>query len=267
MIRIRTGLALVATQCLASVYGVVWAQGATQAGVPATLGPAKEARSPELLEAPKQAPAPLLSTGYLSRVVSATKEPKIGSVIQQSSLGETIALLSSDDLEAAQQAWSECASDIAASEIPTDVELFILYILNRSYLQSNPDLLMTAEKVRFFVAQVEAVKMHIGGLRKHETVYKPDEVKETTIEEIVLAEFVPGGAVIRSALPEKIPRAELAPRIAVWERTLDLVSDETLIAQAELERAMAKQKTAMQAMSWASKMLHDVARQLLKGPK
>ena len=49
--------------------------------------------------------APALSPEYLSRVVTATREPKVASVLQRSSLVETVTQLSGEDLEAAREAW------------------------------------------------------------------------------------------------------------------------------------------------------------------
>lgn len=248
----RNGSILGATLCLVCVYGAGWAQGST---------PEAGAGS----EVKERAAAPALGVDYLSRVVSATQQPKVGSVVQRTSLVDTIAGLGIGDDAAAHQAWSECTSNMAEVDISTDAESFILYILNRSYLQSNPDLLVRAEKVRFYREQLAAVETHIVGLRKQETAYTAEEVRETTIEEITLAAYVPGGSVVRTAAPERISRGELVTRIASWERSLNLVSDEVHMAESDLERAMEKDATAMASMSWASKMLHDVAREHLDG--
>ena len=145
---------------------------------------------------------------------------------------------------------------------PSEAEYFVLYILNRSYLQSSPDLLIHAEKVRFFNEQQEIVQEHMIGLRKHQSVYSESEIAEANIEDLILAPYVPGGAVVRSREPQRVLRKDLASRIKTWERTLDTIREDADLANSELRTAMVKESAVVHAITTASKMLHGVSERI-----
>lgn len=200
----------------------------------------------------------MVSTDYLGRVVAARQTPRVGSVAQRSSLEQTITDLSEGKTDAARASWIVCATSIAKENPTSDLEGIVLYILNRSYLQLNPDLTMSAEKVRFFNEQLVVIHQHIAALRKHQSAYTQEEKGKTTIENLSLTSYVPGGTVVRSREREEIAWEELGPRIETWERTLDDVKDEAQLAVFDLQGVMVEHNAIVQAMSVASEVMHAV---------
>ena len=249
---VRMCLISLALGVLATGWTAAWAQEKTP---PPESGPAVE-------EIARPAPIERVSTEYLGRIVTARQSPQLTSVAQKASLEQSIGHLRNGDLEAAREAWSVCASNFPEGSTPSNAEYFILYILNLSYLQPTPGLLIYAEKVRFFNEQKEIVQEYIAGLRKHESVFSESEIADTNIENLILAPSVPGGAAVRSRGPERVLRKDLASRIETWERTLDAIYEDANHANSELRTSMAKERAVVQAMTAASTMLLEVSERI-----
>lgn len=219
-------------------------------------------RGTEVVEITRPAAIQLVGTAYLGRIVSARQAPQLTSVEQQTSLEQLIRQLQNGNLEAAEEAWAVCASNLPEGSALPEVERFVLYILNQSYLQPSPGLLVHAEKVRFFNEQKDIVQEYIIGLRKHQSVYAESEIADTTIENLVLAPYVPGGAVVRSREPEQVLRKDLGRRIEDWERTFDTLRQDADLADSELRAAMAKDRPVVQAITASTMMLHEVSERI-----
>ncbi len=237
---------------LASGWTAAWAQEET---------PTPES-GPEVVEIVRPEPVELIGTEYLGQIVTARQAPKLTSVEQQDWLKKSITLLQNRELEAAQEAWSVCVSNFPQGSTPSDTKYFVLYILNRSYLEPSPGLLVRAEKVRFFNEQKGIVQEHIAGLRKHQSVYSETEIADTTIEILILAPYVPGGAVVRSRESERVLRKDLASRIETWDRTLYTIKEDADLADSELRTAMVGEREVVEAITAASKMLHEVSERI-----
>ena len=243
--------------CLISLALGVLATGWTAAWAQETTGSSE--RGPEGVEIARPAPVERVSTEYLGQIVTARQAPQLTSVAQKASLEQSIGFLRNGDLEAAREAWSVCVSNFPEGSTPSKAEYFILYILNRSYLQPTPGLLIYAEKVRFFNEQKEIVQEHIAGLRKHESVFSESEIADTNIENLILAPYVPGGAAVRSREPERVLRKDLASRVETWERTLDAIHENANLANSELRTSMGSERAVVRAITEASKMLREVS--------
>lgn len=241
-----------AVAALAAGWTAAWAQEKT---------PSPE-NGPEFVEIVRPTPIERVSTEYLGKMVTARQSPQLTSVAQKASLEQTIEHLRNGDLEAAREAWSVCTSNFLEGSTPSKAEYFVLYILNQSYLESTPGLLIYAEKVRFFNEQREIVQEHIAGLRKHESVFSESEIADTNIEHLILAPYVPGGAAVRSREPERVLRKDLASRIETWERTLDTIHEDARLADSELRSSMARERAVVRAITAASKMLREVSERI-----
>ena len=220
------------------------------------------ARGPEVVEITRPAAVQLVGTAYLGRIVSARRAPQLTSVEQQTSLEQLIGHLQKGELQDAEEAWVVCAANLPEASALPEVEHFVLYILNQSFLQPSPGLLVHAEKVRFFNEQKDVVQEYIRWLRQHPSVDIESEIADTTIENLVLAPYVPGGTVVRSREPELVLRKDLAQRIEEWERTLDTIRQDADLADSELRAAMLKERPVVQAITASSKMLHEVSERI-----
>lgn len=237
---------------LAAGWTVAWAQ---EKAPPPESGP-------EVVEIVRPTPIERVSTEYLGQIVTARQAPQLTSVVQKAMLEQSIDRLRLGDLEAAREAWSVCISNFPEGSTPSTAEYFIQYILNLSYLQPTPGLLIYAEKVRFFNEQTGIVEEHIAGLRKHESVFSESEIADTNIENLILAPYVPGGTAVRSREPERVLRKDLASRIETWERTLDTIHEDANLANSELRSSMARERAVVRAITVASKMLHEVSERI-----
>lgn len=237
---------------LASGWTAAWAQ---------EKSPAADSVS-DVAEITRPAAIQLAGTADLGRIVGARQAPQLTSVEQQTSLEKLIGHLRKGELQGAQEAWAVCASNQPEGYTPSEAEYFVLYVLNQSYLQPSPGLLVHAEKVRFFNEQKDVVQEYIVRLRKHQSVYSESESADTTIENLILAPYVPGGAVVKSREPEPVLRKDLGQRIEDWERTFDIIRQDADIADSELRAAMAKDRPVVQAITAASKMLHEVSERI-----
>ena len=218
--------------------------------------------SEEIVEITRPEPVETMATESLGRIVTARQAPQLSSVEQRSSLDQTLTDLGEGNMEGAREAWTACVSDLAEVSGETDVESFILYILNKSFLQMSPDLLVHAEKVRFYNEQKRVLQEHLTALRKHESAYTQSEIGDAKIESLVLAPYVPGGSVLRSREQEQVSHDELGPRIEGWERVLYTIEENVESSNSKLRIAMKKERAMIQAMSAASKMLHEIASQV-----
>lgn len=232
------------------------------AGAWAQEGKPSSESGPEVIEVSRPEPVEILATESLGEIMRARQAPKLTSVEQRSSLDATLTNLREGNMEGAREAWTVCVSNWTEISAEKNFDSFILYILNQSFLQTSPDLLVHAEKVRFYNEQKQALQEHLSALRKHESAYTQSEIGDATIESLVLAPYVPGGAVVRSREQERVPRDELGPRIEGWERVLDTIVANADSSDSKLRVAMAKERALIQAMSAASKMLHEIASQV-----
>ena len=67
---------------------------------------------------------------------------------------------------------------------------------------------------------------------------------------------------LRSREQEQVSHDELGPRIEGWERVLYTIEENVESSNSKLRIAMRKERALIQAMSAASKMLHEIASQV-----
>ena len=220
-----------------------------------------EAGQSEIVEVsrPSEAAKPLLSKEYLAKILSAHKLPPLTSVGQRASLQQTLLHLQAGTLAPAVETWTRCVSELIWKSGREEIESLILYILNQSFLQSDPDLLMHGEKARFYREQEKIVHEHLSALRKFKSAHAADESPDAMIESPVLSSYVPGGTAVRSREREKVTWAEIEERIEAWDRTRVSIEENARSANSELQRTMVKRRGKVHEISAASQMLHDVA--------
>lgn len=241
-----------------------WAQeNATDSEAKPQASPSRqpEAQESEIVDVsrPAETAKPLLSKEYLSKIMSAHKLPPLTSVDQRRSLQQTLLHLQGGQFEPAAETWKTCASELIWQSGREEIEGLILYLLNQSFLQSDPDLLMHAEKARFYREQETVVHEHLSALRKFKSAYASDESPDVMIERPVLSSYVPGGTAVRSREREKVTWEEIEDRIESWDRERMTIEEEAMAANSELQKTMVKRRGKVQAISAASQMLHEVA--------
>lgn len=235
-------------------------------GIPAEGLETQEEREIVEVSRPATAAKPLLSKEYLARILSAHKVPQLTSVEQRASLQRTLLHLRDGELAPAAETWTRCASELIWRSGRKEIEGLILYILNESFLQSDPDLLMHAEKARFFTEQESVVHEHLSALRKFESAHASEEAPDAMIERPILSPYVPGGTAVRSREREQVSWEEIGERIEAWDRRRMTIEEDARSANSELQRTMVKRQRKVQAISAASQMLHDVANRISENP-
>jgi len=220
-----------------------------------------ETRKNEIVEVtrPAEAAKPLLSKEYLAKILSAHNLPPLTSVGQRASLQQTLVHLQAGNVAPAAETWTRCASELIWKSGREEVEGLILYILNESFLQSDPDLLIHGEKARFYREQERVVHEHLSALRKFKSAHASDESPDAMLESPVLSSYVPGGTAVRSIEREKVTWEEIGDRIEDWDRQRMSIEENARSADSELQRTMVKRRGKVHAISAASQMLHDVA--------
>ena len=168
-------------------------------------------------------------------------------------LDEVVKLLRANRAAEAQRQWTQVVP-LTGLRSEVDVNALIQWVLRQSYLQTNEDLRLYADKVRYFNEAKKALRDELARLRDERTAARG----------LMVVPYRPDGTAVKTGPTRPLTKIERDQHVRSLEEKLNSVGDDAQLANVDLQDVLQKQQQTLQMMSNVSKMLHDTAMAIIR---
>jgi hypothetical protein len=181
---------------------------------------------------------------------------------QRAKLDQVVALLKARKTAEANAKWKVFAEAYFTRDTKGDLDRLLDWVLLKSHLESQRDLLQAARSAAFQERRKVAVQEYLADLRSKQRTLKDGTVtvrilllrSRTETEEDPVVEN--GRKAVRAA--------QLQEMVGQWEQKLNTVGDDAQLANIDLQNVLQKQQQLVQMLSNVSKLLTDTATAVIR---
>ena len=199
----------------------------------------------------KSAPLP----HHLQAALAQLGEPLVLTSKERKQLGRVVAALKAGNDAAAGKQFAA-----VVQSTQQDISGLVMWVLRRSYIDSDKDLRFYADKVRSFNEVKKEVRSYLAGMRA-ELQGKPSTARLSGVE-LTVTTLAPGKAAVKRGKPRIRTVAQWGPQLDKLQEQLATIGDDAQLANIDLQSALQQQQT-LQTISNVSKMLHDTAKAVI----
>jgi hypothetical protein len=210
-----------------------------------------------LTPAAVRADAPMQQSRVI-RIATARSLPAAAAqATQRAKLDQVVALLKAKKTIEANAQWKAFAEAYFTRDTQGDLDRLLDWVLLKSHVESQRDLLKTARSAAYQERRRVAVQEHLADLRSKQRTLKGGTVIVRSLllrskTETEAEPVVENGRTTVNA-------AQLQGMVGQWEQKLATVGDDAQLANVDLQNALQKQQQLLQMLSNVSKLLHDTA--------
>jgi hypothetical protein len=215
-----------------------------------------------LVPAGVRADAPMQQSRVIRIATTRSLPSAAAQATQRAKLDQVVALLKAKKTVEANAKWKVFSEAYFTGDTKGDLDRLLDWVLLKSHVESQRDLLQAARSVAFQERRRVAVQEHLADLRSKQRALKAGTVAVRNLRLRPKTE-TDQEPVVESG-QTTVNAAQLQALVGQWDEKLRTTGDDAQLANVDLQNVLQKQQQVLQMMSNVSKMMQDTAMAVIR---